>query len=170
MVSGSGTNLQSILDAVAAGELPLDIAAVGADKPCLGIERAQAAGVPTFLVQPGDYADRPSWNRALEEKIASYDPDYIVFAGFMRIVDAQLVERFSNRIINTHPAAVHLPLRGTRVPQRNVCGRRGLSSAHSAAKNLVGGISCQIQHRGIQRRGIQREMRWSARAGGAPAP
>jgi len=94
MVSGSGTNLQSILDAVAAGD----------DKPCLGIERAQAAGVPTFLVQPGDYADRPSWNRALEEKIASYDPDYIVFAGFMRIVDAQLVERFSNRIINTHPA------------------------------------------------------------------
>ena len=69
MVSGSGTNLQSILDAVAAGELPLDIAAVGADKPCLGIERAQAAGVPTFLVQPGDYADRPAWNRALEEKI-----------------------------------------------------------------------------------------------------
>ncbi|WP_294603159.1 phosphoribosylglycinamide formyltransferase [uncultured Rothia sp.] len=104
MVSGSGTNLQSILDAVAAGELPLDIAAVGADKPCMGIERAQAAGVPTFLVQPGDYADRPSWNRALEEKIASYNPDYIVFAGFMRIVDAQLVERFSNRIINTHPA------------------------------------------------------------------
>lgn len=104
MVSGSGTNLQSILDAVAAGELPLDIAAVGADKPCLGIERAQAVGVPTFLVQPGDYADRPSWNRALEEKIASYDPDYIVFAGFIRIVDAQLVERFSNRIINTHPA------------------------------------------------------------------
>ena len=104
MVSGSGTNLQSILDAVAAGELPLEIAAVGADKPCLGIERAQAAGVPTFLVQPGDYADRPSWNRALEEKIASYNPDYIVFAGFMRIVDAQLVERFSNRIINTHPA------------------------------------------------------------------
>ena len=104
MVSGSGTNLQSILDAVAAGELPLDIAAVGADKPCMGIERAQAAGVPTFLVQPGDYADRPAWNRALEEKIASYEPDYIVFAGFMRIVDAQLVERFSNRIINTHPA------------------------------------------------------------------
>ena len=104
MVSGSGTNLQSILDAVAAGELPLEIAAVGADKPCLGIERAQAAGVPTFLVQPGDYADRPSWNRALEEKIASYNPDYIVFAGFMRIVDAQLVERFKNRIINTHPA------------------------------------------------------------------
>ncbi|THD29148.1 MAG: phosphoribosylglycinamide formyltransferase [Rothia mucilaginosa] len=76
MVSGSGTNLQSILDAVAAGELPLDIAAVGADKPCLGIERAQAAGVPTFLVQPGDYADRPSWNRALEEKIPALLPSF----------------------------------------------------------------------------------------------
>ena len=103
MVSGSGTNLQSILDAVVAGELPLDIAAVGADKPCLGIERAQAAGVPTFLVQPGDYADRPSWNRALEEKIASYNPDYIVFAGFMRIVDAQLVERFKTALLTPTP-------------------------------------------------------------------
>ena len=68
------------------------------------------------------------------------------------------------------PAAVHLPLRGTRVPQRNVCGRRGLSSAHSAADHLVGGISRQMQRRQMQRCGILREMRWSARAGGAPAP
>ena len=61
-------------------------------------------GVETFLVEPADYADREQWNRALEEKIASYTPDYVVFAGFMRIVDAQLVARFENRIINTHPA------------------------------------------------------------------
>lgn len=104
MVSGSGTNLQSILDAVAAGDLAVDIVAVGADKPCTGIDRAQAKGIETFQVLPGDYATRPEWNRALEEKIASYAPDYIIFAGFMRIVDAQLVERFAGRIINTHPA------------------------------------------------------------------
>ena len=104
MVSGSGTNLQAILDAVKAGELNAEIAVVGADKPCTGLDRAAAAGVETFLIEPTDYADREQWNRALEEKIASYTPDYVVFAGFMRIVDAQLVARFENRIINTHPA------------------------------------------------------------------
>lgn len=104
MVSGSGTNLQSIVDAVKTGQLPTEVVAVGADKPCQGIERAVAAGIETFLVQPADYQDRPAWNRALEEAIAAYRPDYIVFAGFMRIVDAQLVDRFAGRIINTHPA------------------------------------------------------------------
>lgn len=104
MVSGSGTNLQSIVDAVKAGQLPTEVVAVGADKPCQGIERAAAAGIETFLVPPADYQDRPAWNRALEEAIASYSPDYIVFAGFMRIVDTQLVDRFAGRIINTHPA------------------------------------------------------------------
>ena len=104
MVSGSGTNLQSILDSVAAGDLNATVLAVGADKPCLGIERAAAAGIETFLVEPSNYDTREAWNRALEEKIASYGADYIIFAGFMRIVDAQLVDRFKNRIINTHPA------------------------------------------------------------------
>ncbi|MDY6052277.1 MAG: phosphoribosylglycinamide formyltransferase [Rothia sp. (in: high G+C Gram-positive bacteria)] len=104
MVSGSGTNLQSILDSVAAGDLNATVLAVGADKPCLGLERAQAAGIETFLVEPKAYETREAWNRALEEAIASYEADYIIFAGFMRIVDAQLVDRFKNRIINTHPA------------------------------------------------------------------
>lgn len=104
MVSGSGTNLQSIVDAVKAGQLPTEVVAVGADKPCQGIERAVAAGIETFLIQPADYQDRPAWNRALEEAIAAYRPDYVIFAGFMRIVDAQLVDRFAGRIINTHPA------------------------------------------------------------------
>ena len=89
---------------VSTGSTASTIAAVGADKPCTGLDRAAAAGVETFLIEPTDYADREQWNRALEEKIASYTPDYVVFAGFMRIVDAQLVARFENRIINTHPA------------------------------------------------------------------
>ncbi|WHS50097.1 phosphoribosylglycinamide formyltransferase [Rothia sp. SD9660Na] len=104
MVSGSGTNLQSILDSVAAGDLDVTVVAVGADKPCLGLERAEAAGIDTFLVEPSNYDTREAWNRSLEEKIASYGADYIIFAGFMRIVDAQLVDRFANCIINTHPA------------------------------------------------------------------
>lgn len=104
MVSGSGTNLQSVLDAVQADLLDVEIAAVGADKPCHGIDRAAAAGIETFVVAPADHADRSAWNRALEDRIASYAPDYVVFAGFMRIVDSTLVERFEGRIVNTHPA------------------------------------------------------------------
>ncbi|MCP3426438.1 phosphoribosylglycinamide formyltransferase [Rothia sp. AR01] len=104
MVSGSGTNLQSILDAAGAGLLDVEIAAVGADKECRGIDRARAAGLETFVVAPGDHPDRESWNRALEARLAALAPDYIVFAGFMRIVDARLVERFARRIVNTHPA------------------------------------------------------------------
>ncbi|MBM7051478.1 MULTISPECIES: phosphoribosylglycinamide formyltransferase [unclassified Rothia (in: high G+C Gram-positive bacteria)] len=104
MVSGSGTNLQSMMDAVQAGTLNVEIVAVGADKPCTGIDRAANSGIETFLVEPSQYETREQWNRALEEQIASYAPDYIVFAGFMRIVDAQLVQHFEQRIINTHPA------------------------------------------------------------------
>ncbi|MFI7494231.1 phosphoribosylglycinamide formyltransferase [Kocuria sp. M4R2S49] len=104
MVSGSGTNLQAVLDAVRDGRIDVEIAAVGADKPCAGLERARQAGVETFLVRPGDHPDRTRWNRALQEAVAAREPDRIVFAGFMRIVDAEFVEAFAGRIINTHPS------------------------------------------------------------------
>lgn len=104
MVSGSGTNLQAIIDALHKGDVDVDIVAVGADKPCVGLERAEAAGIDTFLVPLANYPEREQWNRSLERAIANYNPDRVVFAGFMRIVDAQLVERFAGRIINTHPS------------------------------------------------------------------
>ncbi|WP_030015839.1 MULTISPECIES: phosphoribosylglycinamide formyltransferase [Micrococcales] len=104
MVSGSGTNLQSILDAASAGLLDVDIAAVGADKPCRGLERARDRGIETFTVAPGEHSTREDWNRALERRVADYAPDYVIFAGFMRIVDAEFVRRFERRIVNTHPA------------------------------------------------------------------
>ena len=104
LVSGSGTNLQALLDAAADGRLNTDIAAVLADKPCRGIERAEQSGVPTRIIAPADHADRPAWNRTLEEAVAEHAPDLVVFAGFMRIVDPQFVRRFDGRIVNTHPA------------------------------------------------------------------
>lgn len=104
MVSGSGTNLQSVLDAVDSGFLSTQIVAVGADQPCRGLERARAAGVETFLVAPSVYPDRTAWNRALQERVSSYAPDRVLFAGFMRIVDEDFVRAFPRRIINTHPA------------------------------------------------------------------
>lgn len=105
MVSGSGSNLQAILDAVQIGRLDAEVVAVGSDVPgCLGLARAEAAGVETFTVAPSDYADRAEWNRALQARMESFRVDRVVFAGFMRIVDAELVEAFAGRIINTHPA------------------------------------------------------------------
>lgn len=104
MVSGSGTNLQAVLDAVEEGRIDVEIAAVGADKPCRGLERAEAAGIPTFLVRPADHPDRARWNRALQDAVAAHAPDRVLFAGFMRIVDAGFVEAFRGRIVNTHPS------------------------------------------------------------------
>ncbi|WP_082697083.1 MULTISPECIES: phosphoribosylglycinamide formyltransferase [Kocuria] len=104
MVSGSGTNLQAVLDAVREGRIDVEIAAVGADRPCTGLERARQAGVETFLVRPGDHPDRTRWNRALQAAVAAREPDRVLFAGFMRIVDAEFVEAFAGRIINTHPS------------------------------------------------------------------
>ncbi|MDY6055742.1 phosphoribosylglycinamide formyltransferase [Micrococcus sp.] len=105
LVSGSGTNLQAVLDAVASGALPVEIAAVGSDVPGVqGLARAEAQGIETFTVSPRDYADRRTWDEALAEAVASYEPDWVVCSGFMRILGAPLLERFEGRIINTHPA------------------------------------------------------------------
>ncbi|WP_270254588.1 phosphoribosylglycinamide formyltransferase [Kocuria marina] len=104
LVSGSGTNLQAMIDALHQGDVEVDIAAVGADLECAGLDRARAAGIDTFVVPLSDYPDREQWNRALQRRVASYHPDRVVFAGFMRIVDAEFVSVFPGRIINTHPS------------------------------------------------------------------
>ncbi|MGW9402617.1 phosphoribosylglycinamide formyltransferase [Arthrobacter sp. NPDC055585] len=105
LVSGTGSNLQAVLDAVAAGELDVEIAAVGADRNgTYGVERAAAAGYETFVVNFKDYEVRADWNRALTEKVASYGPDIVLSSGFMRIVDEHFIETFEGRYVNTHPA------------------------------------------------------------------
>jgi phosphoribosylglycinamide formyltransferase-1 len=99
LASGRGTTLQALLDA----ELPGRVVAAGTDVPdCGAMSRAAAAGVETFAVAPGAYADRSAWNDALADTIAGYDPDLVVLAGFMRILAPAVVRRF--RIVNTHPS------------------------------------------------------------------
>lgn len=105
LVSGTGSNLQAVLDAVAEGKLDVEIAAVGADRPgTLGVQRAADAGYPTFVVNFRDYAVRSEWNAALTDKVASYSPDIVLSSGFMRIVDEHFINTFEGRYINTHPA------------------------------------------------------------------
>lgn len=105
LVSGTGSNLQAVLDAVAGGELDVEIAAVGADRPgTYGVQRAGDAGCETFVVNFRDYDVRSEWNRALTEKVASYNPDVVLSSGFMRIVDEHFIKAFEGRYLNTHPA------------------------------------------------------------------
>lgn len=100
LASGAGTTLQALLDDP---DLRPLIRAVGSDRPAApALERARAAGVGTFAVPMSDYADRESWNRALEKAVAGHQPDLLVLAGFMRVLDAAFVARF--RIVNTHPS------------------------------------------------------------------
>lgn len=105
LVSGSGTNLQAILDASADPSYGAQVVAVGADRDDIeGLRRAERAGVPTFVVKVGEHADRASWDRALAEQVASYRPDLVVFAGFMKLVGESFLGAFGGRTVNTHPA------------------------------------------------------------------
>lgn len=105
LVSGSGTLLQALLDASAAGELDARVVAVGADRPdAYGLVRAEAAGIPTFVHPLAAGADRAEWDARLTELVAAHQPDLVVSAGFMKLVGAAFLARFGGRMINTHPA------------------------------------------------------------------
>jgi phosphoribosylglycinamide formyltransferase-1 len=103
LVSGEGTNLQAVLDAAADPEYGVEVVGVGADRDgIVGLERARAAGVPTFVVRLKDCADRAEFDRRTEDAIAELKPDLVVLAGYMKILAAHVVERWP--MLNTHPA------------------------------------------------------------------
>jgi phosphoribosylglycinamide formyltransferase-1 len=108
LVSGSGTNLQALLDEIAAigtQEYGAEIVAVGADRDGIeGLARAERAGLPTFVRRVRDYGSREEWDAALAEAVAAFEPDLVVSAGFMKIVGKEFLARFGGRFVNTHPA------------------------------------------------------------------
>lgn len=102
IVSGSGTLLQALIDAAAEPAYGVRVAAVGADRACVGIERAEAAGIPTFVCRPAGYASRAEWDAGLAERLRAVAPRFVVSAGFMRILGSEVLSEFT--VINTHPA------------------------------------------------------------------
>ncbi|MET7935095.1 phosphoribosylglycinamide formyltransferase [Streptomyces sp. NPDC005322] len=108
LVSGSGTNLQALLDAIAAegvADYGAEVVAVGADRDGIeGLERARRAGIPTFVCRVKDHAGRAEWDAALAEATAAHEPDLVVSAGFMKILGKGFLDRFGGRVVNTHPA------------------------------------------------------------------
>lgn len=105
LVSGAGTNLQALLDASADPAYGARVVAVGADRDDIeGLARAERAGVPTFVVRLRDYTSRAHWDRALADKVAAFEPDLVVLAGFMKLVGASYLPRLGRITVNTHPA------------------------------------------------------------------
>ncbi|GAB2555764.1 formyltransferase family protein [Leucobacter ruminantium] len=128
LISGGGSNLKALLEAAADPAYPARIVAVGADTDAAGLAHAEAAGVPSFIVRPGDHGSREEWGRAFASAIrehlprgsensegpgdpegaAGSDEGLVVSAGLMRILPADFVREFSPRLINTHPALLPL--------------------------------------------------------------
>lgn len=109
LISGSGTNLQAILDAVAQQRLTVEVVAVASNrKQAFGLTRAEQAGVPTvyFPLKPYLAAghDRRAYDADLAERIGAFEPDLIVLAGWMLVLSPAFLDRFPNRVINLHPA------------------------------------------------------------------
>lgn len=105
LVSGAGTNLQALLEACANPAYGARVVAVGADRPGIGgLDRADRAGLPSFVVRVPDFPAREEWDAALTEAVAAHEPDLVVSAGFMKILGKRFLERFSGRVVNTHPA------------------------------------------------------------------
>ncbi len=105
LVSGSGTNLQALIDATADPAYGVRIAAVGADRDGIeGLERARRAGIETFVLSVADFASRDDWDRALAERVGVHDPAVVVLAGFMKLAGPAFLAAFGGRTLNTHPA------------------------------------------------------------------
>jgi phosphoribosylglycinamide formyltransferase-1 len=105
LVSGTGTNLQALIDACADEAYGADIVAVGADRSGIaGLDRAADAGISTFVHRVKDYPDRGAWDAALTESVRAQHPDLVVLAGFMKLVGTNFLAAYGGQCVNTHPA------------------------------------------------------------------
>lgn len=105
LISGNGSNLQALIDACDTGTLDADITLVISNRPnAFGLERARRAGIETAVIDHRQFPDRAGFDRALAERLEQAEVDWIVLAGFMRILTPEFVQRFLGRMINIHPS------------------------------------------------------------------
>jgi phosphoribosylglycinamide formyltransferase-1 len=105
LVSGSGTNLQALLDAAADPSYGARIVAVGSDRDGIeGLARAERSGVPTFVRRVEDFASREAWDAELTAVVTGYAPGLVVLAGFLKLMGATYLPALGSRTVNTHPA------------------------------------------------------------------
>lgn len=108
MVSGGGTNLQAIIDAVQDGKITNTelVAVISNNKNAYALERAKQAGIEDVVVSPKDYENREQFNQALVEKVDSLNVDLIVLAGYLVVIPPAMIDKYENRIINIHPSLI----------------------------------------------------------------
>jgi phosphoribosylglycinamide formyltransferase-1 len=105
LISGNGSNLQAIIDAIASKSLPIKICAVISDRAdAFGLQRAAQANIPTLVLSAKNYASRIDYDAALQAAIDAYQAKLIVLAGFMRILSTNFVQHYHGRLINIHPS------------------------------------------------------------------
>ena len=108
MVSGGGTNLQAIIDAVDNGTITNTrlVGVISNNKNAYALERARNRGIPAQCVSPKDYEDRAQFNRKLLEAVDAYEPDLVVLAGFLVVIPPEMTAKYKNRMINIHPSLI----------------------------------------------------------------
>ena len=108
LVSGGGTNLQAIIDAVDAGKITNAelVGVISNNKTVKSLERARNAGIPAVSVSPKDYENRDIFNEEFLKKVDEFQPDLIVLAGFLVAIPQAMVQKYSSRIINIHPSLI----------------------------------------------------------------
>ena len=105
LISGSGTNLQAIIDRIAAGTLDAEVAIVISSRPgAYGLKRAEAAGIQTMTLSKEVYADPITADEVIASTLVREKVDYVIMAGYMRMVHAPILRTFENRVVNLHPA------------------------------------------------------------------
>jgi formyltetrahydrofolate-dependent phosphoribosylglycinamide formyltransferase len=138
MASGAGTNLQAVIDAAAGGLIPASVVAVVSNVPSSGaLQRAEPAGITAVLVERRPGEARHDYDARLADQVAEFRPDWVVLAGWMRLLTARFLDHFPNRVVNLHPA---LPgdLPGIRSIERAFEeSRRGLRTHSGVMVHLV---------------------------------
>jgi phosphoribosylglycinamide formyltransferase-1 len=105
LISGSGSNLQALIDAIACGELNAEIRAVISNRPdAKGLQRARDAGIPTEVLDHTRFESREAFDQALQQRIDSFEPRLVVLAGFMRLLTDNFVDHYLGRMLNIHPS------------------------------------------------------------------
>lgn len=141
LISGRGSNMQAIAARAASGELPVEVRAVISDRPdAAGLATAAAMNIPVASLEPRKFPDRPSYDAALAQLVAGYEPGLVVLAGYMRILSPVFIDRFAGRIFNIHPSL--LPkYRGLHTHSRALAAGDAVHgvSVHFVTQELDGG-------------------------------
>lgn len=104
LVSGTGSNMEALINACRRGDVPGDVVGVVADRPCMGLDIAAGFDVETVLLEPSSYESREDWSATLRDEVARFEPHLVVSAGFMRILSPVFVDAFEGHLINLHPS------------------------------------------------------------------